>query len=448
MKILMIGTGYVGLVTGACFAEIGHKVICIDKDKNKIEQLNNGQIPIFEPGLEELVARNKNTGRLSFIDDLDWLKNSIPDFVFLAVGTPSLQATGEADLSYVMAAAQEAAQTLSQMPGDGFSVFVTKSTVPVGTSLMVEKAIARHLPPERFAVASNPEFLREGAAIEDFMKPSRIVVGSNSEDGRRMLEKLYRPLTRLGYPLVVTSTVATAELIKYAANAFLATKITFINELSALCENVDARIDELSLGLGLDERIGDKFLSTGPGYGGSCLPKDTRALVNTAIDFGSPLEIVETVVRANEKHKQKMVDKIVKFASGDLGGNLKGKRIGILGLSFKAHTDDVRESPALTIIPGLAEAGALVIAFDPEGAEQAASVLSQCEFADQAEQVFEQADLVVVITEWPQFIELDWRALGQKMSTPVVVDLRNMLDGDKLREAGFAYHSIGGYGAQ
>lgn len=444
MKILMIGTGYVGLVTGACFAEIGHKVICIDKDQEKIAQLNQGQIPIFEPGLEELVARNKNSGKISFIDDLSLLSGSVPDFVFLAVGTPSLKTTGKADLSYVLAAAKEAAQKLAKMPEQDFTVFVTKSTVPVGTSVKIKKVIAEHLPDDNFAVASNPEFLREGAAIEDFMQPSRIVVGSDSEDARRMLEKMYRPLTRLGYPLVVTSTVATAELIKYAANAFLATKVTFINELSRLCENVDARIDELSLGLGLDERISDKFLQPGPGFGGSCLPKDTRALVNTAIDSGSRLEIVETVVRMNEEHKSKMVEKIIAI----MGGDIKNKRIGILGLTFKAHTDDVRESPALTIIPGLTDKGAKVLAFDPQGTEQAKEILSDCVFKDQAEQVFDKADLVVVITEWPQFQQLDWTSLSKTMNSPIVIDLRNMLDADMLRDAGFIYHSIGGYGAQ
>ncbi len=444
MKILMIGTGYVGLVTGACFAEIGHRVTCIDKDQKKIDRLNQGEIPIFEPGLEELVARNRANNKISFIDNLDMLTGKAPDFVFLAVGTPSLQATGQADLSYVLAAAKEAAQKLAQMNGDGFTVFVTKSTVPVGTSIKVREVISKHLSQERFAVASNPEFLREGAAIQDFMHPSRIVVGSDSEEARRMLEKMYRPLTRQGYPLVVTTTVATAELIKYAANAFLATKITFINELSRLCEKVDARVDELSLGLGLDKRIGDKFLNPGPGYGGSCLPKDTRALVNTAADYGSPLEIVETVVRVNEEHKQKMVDKISTIA----GGNLTGKRVGILGLAFKAYTDDVRESPALTIIPSLEKSGASVIAYDPQGTDQAIAANLTCEFADTAEQVFENADLVVLITEWPQFNDLDWTTLGQKMRSPAIVDLRNMLPHDMLREAGFTYHSIGGYGDQ
>ena len=444
MKILMVGTGYVGLVTGACFAEIGHRVTCIDTDREKVKRLNQGQIPIFEPGLEELVARNRADNKISFIDNLDALDGGVPDFVFLAVGTPSLQATGQADLSYVLAAAEEAARKLSEMDGKDFTVFVTKSTVPVGTSLKVHEVVARHLSRERFAVASNPEFLRVGAAIEDFMHPSRIVVGSDNEEARRMLEKLYRPLTRQGYPLVVTSTVATAELIKYAANAFLATKITFINELSHLCEKVDARVDELSLGLGLDKRIGDKFLQPGPGYGGSCLPKDTRALFGTAADFGSPLEIVETVVRINEQHKQKMVEKIIKIA----GGNLKNKKIGIFGLAFKAHTDDVRESPALTIIPGLVKAGASVIAFDPQGTKQAATILSKCEFANQAEQVFDEADLVVLITEWPQFNDLDWAALSAMMRCPTIIDLRNMLPYEKLRQAGFTYHSIGGYGDQ
>ncbi len=441
MKILMIGTGYVGLVTGACFAELGHHVTCMDKDKSKIARLNNDEIPIFEPGLNELVAWNKGHGKLRFIDTLDDLGVDVPDFVFLAVGTPSQKQTGKADLSFVFAAAGEAAEKLSEMNADGFTVFVTKSTVPVGTSKQVHKVICQHLPQERFAVASNPEFLREGAAIEDFMKPDRIVVGSDSEQARGMFEEMYRPLTRQGYPLVVTSTIATAELTKYAANAFLATKITFINELSRLCEKVDARVDEVALGLGLDSRIGNKFLNPGPGFGGSCLPKDTLALVKTAIDFDSPLEIVETVIRSNDKHKHLMTEKIRHAA----GGDVKGKRIGILGLAFKANTDDVRDSPSLTIIPGLEQDGASVISYDPEGMDQARASLPDSQYAETAEQVFENADMVVLVTEWPQFTTLDWPDLYKKMRTPVVVDLRNILPHAKLREIGFTCHSTGGF---
>jgi len=441
MKILMIGTGYVGLVTGACFAEIGHSVTCMDKDKEKIASLNRGEIPIFEPGLDELVARNKEHGKIRFIDNFDDMDEEVPDFVFLAVGTPSHKLTGQADLSFFFVAAEDAAKKIAQMENGEFTVFVTKSTVPVGTSRKVSEVIGKHLPADKFAVASNPEFLREGAAIEDFMKPDRIVVGSDSEVGRRMLEKMYRPLTRQGHPLVVTSTVATAELIKYAANAFLATKITFINELSRLCEKVDARVDELSLGIGLDDRIGDKFLKPGPGYGGSCLPKDTLALIRTAVDFDSPLEIVETVVRANDRHKHRMVQKIRKAA----GGSVEGKRIGILGLAFKAHTDDVRDSPALTIVPGLEQAGASIIAYDPEGIDQARDNLPHGEFADSAEAVFEGADLVVLVTEWPEFSVLDWSALFKIMRAPVIVDLRNILPHDQLREIGFTCHTTGNF---
>lgn len=444
MKILMIGTGYVGLVTGTCFAEIGHHVTCMDKEQSKIDRLNNGEIPIFEPGLEDLVARNKDSGKIRFIASHDDLGDDVPDFVFLAVGTPSHKLTGQADLSYVFAAADETAEKLATMASnsDGqFTVFVTKSTVPVGTSKKVQEVIGKHLPLEQFAVASNPEFLREGAAIEDFMKPDRIVVGSDSEKARSMLEEMYRPLTRLGHPLVVTSTVATAELIKYAANAFLATKITFINELSRLCEKVDARVDELSLGMGLDSRIGDKFLNPGPGFGGSCFPKDTLALVKTAVDFNSPLEIVETVVRANDRHKHLMVQKIRKAA----GGNVEGKRIGVLGLAFKAHTDDVRDSPSLTIIPGLEQAGASIIAYDPEATEQAKNNLVSCEFADSADQIFADADLVVLVTEWPQFKDLDWQKQYGKMRSPVIVDLRNILPHSKLRKIGFTCYTTGGY---
>lgn len=439
MKILMIGTGYVGLVTGACFAEIGHSVTCMDKDRSKIERLNNGEIPIFEPGLEDLVARNKQAGNIRFIDDLDNLDDQSPDFVFLAVGTPPEKQTGQADLSFVFAAAEDAAAKLATMPGDGFTVFVTKSTVPVGTSKKVDIAIAKHLPSERFAVASNPEFLREGAAIEDFMNPDRIIVGSDSEQARAMLEEMYRPLTRLGHPLVVTSAVPTAELIKYATNAFLATKITFINELSRLCEKTGAQVDELALGIGLDNRIGNKFLNPGPGFGGSCLPKDVLALVNTAADFNSPLEIIKTVLEANDQHKEFMVQKIINAADG----SVKGKRIGVLGLAFKAHTDDVRNSPVLTIIPGLEEAGASIIAYDPEGTEQARQMLPGRQFATSAEEVFDQADLVVLVTEWPQFKNLDWQNLHTKMLTPTIVDLRNILPHTKLRELGFICHSNG-----
>ena len=440
MKILMIGTGYVGLVTGTCFAEIGHDVTCFDKDLAKIEKLQAGEIPIFEPGLDELVASNRDAGRIRFISGLDEMGENLPDFVFLAVGTPSHKLTGLADLSYVYAAAEEAAQKLASIGGEGFTVFVTKSTVPVGTSVKVREVIGKHLSADQYAVASNPEFLREGAAIEDFMAPERIVVGSDSEIAREMLEQMYRPLTRLGYPLVVTSTVATAELIKYAANAFLATKVTFINELSRLCEKVDARVDELSLGMGLDSRIGDKYLNPGPGYGGSCLPKDTLALIRTAVEFNSPLEIVETVVRANDRHKHLMVQKI----RNAVGGEVDGKRIGVLGLAFKAHTDDVRDSPALTIIPGLEQAGASLIAYDPEGTEQARAHLTECEFAQSPEEVFEGADIVAVVTEWPQFATLDWPDLHTKMRNPVIVDLRNLLPLAKLRSLGFTCYSTGG----
>ena len=441
MKILMIGTGYVGLVTGTCFAEIGHTVICMDKDENKIAELKNGRIPIFEPGLENMVANHKNSGQLSFIDNLDDLGKEVPDFVFLAVGTPSHKLTGQADMSYVYAAAEETAAKLARMKSEGFTVFVTKSTVPVGTSHKVEELIGKYLPKERFAVASNPEFLREGAAIDDFMRPDRIVVGSDSEKARTMLEQMYRPLTRLGYPLVVTSTVATAELIKYAANGFLATKITFINELSHLCEKVDARIDELSLGIGLDSRIGDKFLNPGPGYGGSCFPKDTLALMMTAVDYDAPLEIIETVIRANDRRKHLMVQKIRKAA----GGDVSGKKIGILGLAFKAKTDDMRDSPALTIIPALKQAGAEITAYDPQAMNEARQMLPDINFAESDEDVFKDADIVVLITEWRQFKSINWKKVYETMNDPVVVDLRNMLPITQMRSLGFTCHTIGGY---
>jgi UDPglucose 6-dehydrogenase len=356
----MIGTGYVGLVTGTCFAELGHEVICVDKDPNKINTLMAGEIPIYEPGLSDLVKLNVARGQLRFTTDINDAAEFDATLYFIAVGTPSKESDGSADLTYVYAAAEDAARAMKKAAVSNFAVFVTKSTVPVGTSREVAKIIEKHLAPSQFAVASNPEFMREGNAIEDFLKPDRVVVGSRSEKARALLEELYRPLTRQGRPLVMTSTVETAEIIKYAANTFLATKISFINELARLCEKIGADVEELALGMGLDNRIGDKFLKTGPGFGGSCFPQDTAALIKTARDFGSPVEIVEATQRTNDIHKMQMVDKI-RVA---LGGNLKGKKIAVLGLAFKAHTDDMRDSPSLTIVPELLKQGAIVTAFD------------------------------------------------------------------------------------
>src|SRR5687768_665984 len=402
----MIGTGYVGLVTGACLSELGHNVVCVDSDAVKIARLNKGEMPIYEPGLAELVAANTGRGFLSFTTDLDEAVAPGVDVLFIAVGTPSDGNGGGAHLGYVYGAVEQAARALSAHAAGAnrFTVIVTKSTVPVGTSRKVAAIVGEHIATERFAVASNPEFLREGNAIGDFMEPDRIVVGSHSERARKILEQLYMPLTRKGRPLVVTSTVETAELIKYAANAFLATKVTFINELARLCEQVGADIKELALGVGLDNRIGPKFFAAGPGFGGSCFPKDLRALVKTANDFGSPVEIVETVIRANDRHKQAMVRKI----RAALGGNLAGKRIGILGLAFKANTDDMRDAPALTIVPQLLAEGAEVVAYDPQASRQASEFLPQLKLVDRIEAAVAGADAAIVLTEWAAFRSLAW----------------------------------------
>ena len=374
MRVCMIGTGYVGLVTGACFAEIGHEVVCVDTNPDKIRQLNDGEMPFFEAGLKEMIKANRDAGRISFTTDIGEAVRQKCTFYFIAVGTPAHLEDGGADVSYVYGAAEEAARAIKEHGNlnGSFPVFVVKSTVPVGTSREIGRIVGRHLGADQFAVASNPEFLRQGCAIEDFMAPDRLVAGSRSERARSLIEELYKPLTRQGRRLVLTTTVETAELIKYAANAFLATKITFINELGRLCEKLGADVEELSLGIGLDKRIGDKFLTTGPGYGGSCFPKDTLALIKTANDLHSPVEIVETVVRVNSRHKHFMFNKI----RDALGGSVADKRIAVLGLAFKANTDDVRDSPALTIVPVLQREGANVVAYDPIAAHNARNVLA------------------------------------------------------------------------
>ncbi|HEX5776141.1 MAG TPA: UDP-glucose/GDP-mannose dehydrogenase family protein [Caulobacteraceae bacterium] len=432
MRVAMIGTGYVGLVSGACFADFGHTVSCIDKDEGKIERLKAGIMPIYEPGLDQLVAQNVKAGRLSFSTDAGDAVRSA-DAVFIAVGTPSRRGDGHADLTYVHAAAEEIAALM-----DGFTVVVTKSTVPVGTGDEIEKIIRDIRPDAQFAVVSNPEFLREGAAIEDFKHPDRVVVGTDDPRAREVLTELYRPLYLNETPIVFTGR-RTSELIKYAANAFLALKITFINEVSDLCEAVGADVQQVARGIGLDARIGGKFLHAGPGYGGSCFPKDTLALVRTAVDAGSPVELVETTVRINDQRKKAMARKIATA----LGGELKGKRIGVLGLTFKPNTDDMREAPSLDIIPALQAMGADVRAFDPEGMGEARALLPGVEFTEGPYEAVEAADALVILTEWDQFRALDIDRVKLLMRKPVVVDLRNIYRPDDMRARGFAYTSVG-----
>jgi UDPglucose 6-dehydrogenase len=436
----MIGTGYVGLVTGTCFAELGHEVICIDKDQSKIDTLMAGQIPIYEPGLSDLVKSNIAEGRLRFSIDINDAAKFDATLYFIAVGTPSKESDGSADLKYVYAAAEDAARAIQKAGVSHFAVFVTKSTVPVGTSRDVAKIINKFLPDNQFAVASNPEFMREGNAIEDFMRPDRVVVGSRSEKARALLEELYRPLTRQGRPLVMTSTVETAEIIKYAANTFLATKISFINELARLCEKIGADVEELALGMGLDNRIGDKFLKPGPGFGGSCFPKDTAALIKTARDFGSPVEIVEATQRTNDLHKSAMVEKI-RLA---LNGQIMGKKIAILGLAFKARTDDMRDSPSLTIVPELVKQGAKIAAFDPIAADNAKKILgTKITYATGLAETVMDADAVVIITEWDEFRRANWRSLAKTMKQPVMIDLRNLFNTHDAADMGLTYISLG-----
>jgi UDPglucose 6-dehydrogenase len=440
LNIAVIGTGYVGLVTGTCLAELGHQVVCVDTDELKIARLRAGEIPIYEPGLKELVTANVARGHLAFTTRVAEATEGGVDVLFIAVGTPADDGGG-AVLSYVYGAAGEVARAIAASPSTPgqFTVIVTKSTVPVGTSWQIAHILRSHLPDERFAVASNPEFLREGNAVKDFMEPDRIIIGASSERARKVLEKLYLPLTRRGRPLVVTSTVETAELIKYAANAFLATKVTFINELARLCEATGADVEELASGVGLDTRIGRSFLSAGPGFGGSCFPKDLRALVKTASDFGSPVEIVETVLRANDHHKGMMVEKV----RTALGGTLQGKTLGVLGLAFKANTDDMRDAPSLTILPQLIAEGAIVKAYDPEASANAAPLLPQITIVDRAADALADADAALVLTEWEEFHALNWRRLAQTMRAPLVIDLRNMFDPESMTEQGIRYISLG-----
>ncbi len=430
MRVAMIGTGYVGLVSGACFADFGHVVTCVDKDASKIDRLKKGEIPIFEPGLDELVAQNVKAGRLNFTTEA---KDAIADAVFIAVGTPSRRGDGHADLSYVYGAAEEVAELM-----DGFTVVVTKSTVPVGTGDEVEAIIRKTKPDADFAVVSNPEFLREGAAIKDFKIPDRVVVGTDSERAREVMRELYRPLFLNETPILFT-TRPTSELIKYAANAFLALKITFINEMADLCEAVGANVQEVSRGIGLDGRIGNKFLHAGPGYGGSCFPKDTLALTRTANEAGSPVRIIDTVVEVNTARKKAMADKVIKAMDGDL----KGKTIGVLGLAFKPNTDDMRDAPSLDIVPALIEAGATVRAYDPESMEEARKMMDGLVYADDAYGAIEGADAMVIITEWDQFRALDLDRVKDTLKGDVVVDLRNIYSPEDMSKRGFDYTSVG-----
>ena len=430
MRVAMIGAGYVGLVSGACFSEFGHNVVCVDKDAARIDGLRAGRIPIFEPGLDELVADNVKGGRLTFTTDL---KASVPhaDAVFIAVGTPSRRGDGHADLTYVFQACEEIAGAL-----DGYTVIITKSTVPVGTGRKVEETVRRLRPDADIDVASNPEFLREGSAIEDFRHPDRVVCGVTSDRARDVLRELYRPLYLNETPMLFTSR-ETSELIKYAANAFLATKITFINEMADICESVGANVQDVARGIGLDGRIGSKFLHAGPGYGGSCFPKDTLALLRTAEEAGTPSRIVGAVAQVNEARKLRMAQKI----DAAFGG-VKGKTIAVLGLTFKPNTDDMRDAPSLVIVPWLAERGAKVRAYDPEGMTEAQKHL-KVEMCPDAYTAIKGADGIVILTEWNEFRALDLSRIKSLLNKPLMVDLRNIYRPEEMARAGFTYISIG-----
>jgi len=432
MQIAMIGTGYVGLVSGSCFSEFGHTVVCVDNDAAKIKRLEAGEIPIYEPGLENLVASNVRGDRLRFTTDLAGAVRGA-DAVLIAVGTPSRRGDGHADLSYVYAAAREIAESL-----DGYTVVVTKSTVPVGTGDEVERLIREARPDADFDVVSNPEFLREGSAINDFMRPDRVVIGTDSERAQDVMRQLYRVLYLIETPIIFTSRT-TSELVKYASNTFLATKITFINEIADLCERVGADVHDVSRGIGLDGRIGRKFLHPGPGYGGSCFPKDTLALVRTAQSVGSPLRIVETVVDINANRKRRMADKVFTAC----GGSVDGKTIAVLGLTFKPNTDDMRDAPSLDIVSALIAAGATVRVFDPEGMAEAKAMLDGVEWCEGAYDTMDGADALVIITEWNEFRALDLERMRTLMAKPVMIDLRNIYDPDEIAAAGIFYTCVG-----
>ncbi len=432
MRIAIIGTGYVGLVSGACFSEFGVEVICVDQEAAKIDRLRRGEIPIFEPELGALVAKNISAGRLSFTTELAGAVGRA-DAVFIAVGTPSRRGDGHADLSYVHQAAREIARELA-----GYTVVVTKSTVPVGTGDEVERIIRETRSEADFDVVSNPEFLREGSAVGDFMRPDRVVIGSDSERAQEVMRALYRPLFLIETPIIFTAR-RTAEVIKYAANTFLATKITFINEISDLCEKVGADVQDVARAIGLDGRIGPKYLHAGPGYGGSCFPKDTLALVRTAEDAGAPLRIVETVVAVNQERKKAMAQKI----TAALGRAPSGKTAAILGLTFKPNTDDMREAPSLDVIPALLEAGVAVRAFDPQGMEEAKKLLDGVQWCENAYEAARGADVLAILTEWNEFRALDLERLKSLMKRPSMVDLRNIYNPQEMAAAGFEYRCLG-----
>ena len=432
MKIAMVGTGYVGLVSGACFSEFGWDVVCVDNNPDKIAMLEDGRMPIYEPGLEDLVERNVAAGRLTFTTDLASAVKGA-QAVFIAVGTPSRRGDGHADLSYVFQAAEDIARH-----ADGYTVLVTKSTVPVGTGREVMKRIRAVRPDAEIEIASNPEFLREGSAIEDFMRPDRVVIGADTERAAEAVSALYRPLYLRDTPIIKTS-LETAELIKYAANTFLATKITFINEFADLCEKVGADVQDVAKGIGLDGRIGSKFLHAGPGYGGSCFPKDTAALVRSARDAGAPISIVEQVISVNDNRKEAMARKIIDAC----GGDVSGKTIAVLGLTFKPNTDDMRDSPSLVIVPRLIEAGATVRAFDPVGMDEAKKALDGPVWCRDAYDAMDGADAVAIVTEWNEFRALNLERVKSLLKKPVMIDLRNVYRPQQMRDTGFDYVSIG-----
>ena len=432
MKLAMIGTGYVGLVSGVCFSDFGHEVVCVDKQAQKIDMLKAGTVPIYEPGLDALLARNVAAGRLSFTTDLaEALRGA--DAVFIGVGTPTRRGDGHADLSYVYAAAKEIAGAL-----DGYTVVVTKSTVPVGTNREVGRIIAATRPEAAFDVASNPEFLREGAAIEDFMRPDRVVVGVETDRARAVMAEIYRPLSLRNAPVMYTG-LESAEMIKYAANAFLATKITFINEIAALCEKVGADVQAVAEGMGRDGRIGPKFLHAGPGYGGSCFPKDTSALARIGQDHASPMRIVETVMAVNDAVKRRMIEKVLDLA----GGSVNGRVVTVLGVTFKPNTDDMRDSPALTIVPALVGGGAEVRVVDPQGRREGEALLPGVTWYDNPYAAAEGADALVVLTEWNEFRALDLARLARTMRRPAMADLRNVYTRKEAEDAGLTYVAVG-----
>lgn len=433
MKLVVIGTGYVGLVSGACLSELGNNVICVDKDESKINKLLKGQIPIYEPGLETIVERNLASGRLAFTTNLkEALKGA--DCVLLAVGTPTDEEKGRADLSFIFAATEEVAKHLEKS-----LVVITKSTVPVGTGKKVYNLLREKRPDLDCHVVSNPEFLREGSAVEDFMKPDRIIIGVECETGKDIAQRLYQKLIGEGYPVLFTN-IPTAELIKYSSNAYLAMKIAYANEIADVCEGVGANVELVIKGMGMDKRIGAKHMKPGPGYGGSCFPKDTLALTGIAEDAGFPVQIVEAVIKSNEQRKERMADKIIKA----VGGDVKNKKIAILGLTFKANTDDMRYSPSLSIIPKLLDAGARVSAYDPVGMDESKKFLQRnIEYCSNAISAIKGADAMAIITEWDEFRHLDLNKVKKSLKGPVIVDLRNIFDQEKVEEAGLKYFSIG-----